>query len=544
MFVGLGAITTAAALCLLASPAAATTYQVGAARAIKTMAALPALKPGDVVEVDGGETYAGGLVLGASGTAAAPITVRGKAVGGKRPVFSGGANTVEFRGSHYVFEGFEITAGTGRCLYHHADNITVRDTVIHDCPGHGLLGADNDSGTLTLEYVEVYRCGAGESRHQIYMATDEDAYPGAVFRMRHCYVHDGTGGNNVKTRAERNEIYYNWIEGAYWHELELIGPDPAGGIAEAKAREDSDVVGNVLRKAGGHPSHFIVRVGGDGTGQTLGRYRFANNTFLLAPGSSAVFRAFTGLESIEMHNNVIHRDGGGAVRITSLDGAVWTTGSPVIGGTNNWIPTGSTDVPPGWMGTLTGTSPMLGTIPDNLRPAMGSPLVNAGRPNPPTLVGHEFPMPLAAPMFLPPPRALQAPGGAVARGTTGTIDIGAYELESPEGGGPATGTGGAPGTGGNAGTGGSAPGTGGSGSGAGGAGPGTGGASPGTGGSASGTGGDTGTGGQAGSGAAASGGGCTVGGAAGHDAGLAAAGLWGLLMFVYSARARCRRERG
>jgi len=37
-------------------------------------------------------------------------------------------------------------------------------------------------------------------------------------------VHDGNGGNGVKSRAERNEIYYNWIEGSLYHELELIGP--------------------------------------------------------------------------------------------------------------------------------------------------------------------------------------------------------------------------------------------------------------------------------------------------------------------------------
>lgn len=63
--------------------------------------------------------------------------------------------------------------------------------------------------------------------------------------------HHSNGGNNVKSRAERNEIYYNWIEDAYYHELELIGPDPGGapdGWSEELKREDSDVVGNVLRK--------------------------------------------------------------------------------------------------------------------------------------------------------------------------------------------------------------------------------------------------------------------------------------------------------
>ncbi|MCZ7679294.1 MAG: hypothetical protein M5U28_11265 [Sandaracinaceae bacterium] len=72
---------------------------------------------------------------------------------------------------------------------------------------------------MLLERVEVHHCGGGDRDHQIYMATDEVAYPGSVFRMQHCWVHDANSGNNVKSRAERNEIYSNWIEGAYYHEL-------------------------------------------------------------------------------------------------------------------------------------------------------------------------------------------------------------------------------------------------------------------------------------------------------------------------------------
>ncbi len=100
--------------------------------------------------------------------------------------------------------------------------------------------------------------------------------------MQYCYIHDANGGNAVKSRAERNEIYYNWIEGALYHELELIGPDPAGGVSEGAAREDSDVVGNVLRKRN---DFAVVRFGGDGTGQSNGRYRFVNNTVITMPAS-------------------------------------------------------------------------------------------------------------------------------------------------------------------------------------------------------------------------------------------------------------------
>ena len=267
------------------------------------------------------------------------------------------------------------------------------------------------------------------------MATDEGTHPGSVFRMQFCYVHDGLGGNNIKSRAERNEIYYNWIEGAYYHELELIGPDLSGGTTanEGTAREDSDVVGNVFRKTGSNPAFFVTRVGGDGNAQTNGRYRFVNNTIIVA-STSAVFRLFDGLESIEMHNNVIYRAGGGPVNLTDTSSVVWATGSAVIAGVNNWIGTGSTNVPSQWTGTLTGTDPGLVAQVTDLRPAATSPLVNAGMNTPATIAGHPFPSPLATPAFVPSP-ALLAVGAAVVRPTIGTIDIGAYEFGTSSGGG-------------------------------------------------------------------------------------------------------------
>ena len=55
--------------------------------------------------------------------------------------------------------------------------MTLRDSVVHDCPAHGILGADNDSGSFLMDHVEVYDCGNGTSQHQVYMATDETTTP-------------------------------------------------------------------------------------------------------------------------------------------------------------------------------------------------------------------------------------------------------------------------------------------------------------------------------------------------------------------------------
>ncbi len=481
------------------STAAAAVYQVGPSRSHSNLQSVAdLLQPGDVVEVDGDATYSGGVQLDRQGLPSAKITIRGVLVNGKRPVISGGTNTIEAAGNHYVFEGLELTGGSSRCFFHHADDITIRNSVIHDCPQHGVLGADDDSGSLTIEHSEVYSCGSGDGKHQIYMATDESAYPGSVFRMDHCFIHDGNGGNNVKTRAERNEIRYNWIEGAYYHELELIGPD---GQDPSLAIENSDVVGNVLVKRN---SFYVIRIGGDGTGDTDGRYRFMNNTIVVRPGGSAVFRVFDGIDAVEMNNNVFAAIGGGSVDIMRDSDASWVSGR-MVAGSNNWVMQGSS-VPNEWTGTITGSDPGFISLDTyDLRLSASSALVDAGLENAPGCPGHPFPDPLALPAYVPSILTVAVDNTGLDRPQVGALDIGAFEYGT-----------GSPGTGGSAGTGGTggSAGTGGTGgsAGTGGTDPGTAGAA-GTGGGTSGTGGDPGTSGAGGS--AGSPGDAGSGGAAG-----------------------------
>ncbi len=418
---------------LVTSSVNAATYRVGPARSYTTLAALfnaINVQAGDLIEVDGDATYSNVMIpASASGTAVNPVTIRGIRINGKRPHISGGTNTVHFeRSDHVVLEGFEITGGSSRCVFVHAHDITLRDLAVHACPAHGILSADQDSGSLTLEYSEIYDAGSGTTRHPLYIQSDEVAHPGSVFRMQHCYVHDGNGGNLLKSRHERNEIYYNWFEGATYHELELIGPDQyeqSPGWSADLVREDSDVVGNVIV----HSKVFgaVIRVGGDGTGESRGRTRFVNNTMLITSGvNTTIFRIFDGIQALEAHNNVFYASAGGTLNIERTVEAGWVNGRRV-GGSSNWIPAGSLNIPPEWTATLSASDPGLTSIAaHDLTPRPDSALRDAGNTSPQPIPGYALNDTLFPPLFQP-RREEVAPGTARVRPTASRIDIGAFE---------------------------------------------------------------------------------------------------------------------
>jgi hypothetical protein len=185
-----------------------------------------------------------------SGTASAPITLKGvSSSSGQKPVISGGVNTIEASGHYNVIDNFELTGGTSRCFFHHANEVTFKNSIVRNCPSHGILSADDGSGNLTLDSVEVTGAGGGIYDHPVYVTTDQVSFPGSRFRIQNSYIHDNNGGNGIKSRSERNEIYYNWIESASYRALELIGPDSdVDTVVPGLKREDSDVVGNVLRQ--------------------------------------------------------------------------------------------------------------------------------------------------------------------------------------------------------------------------------------------------------------------------------------------------------
>jgi hypothetical protein len=410
------------------------------------------LAPGDIVEVDGSTTY-GSAKMGEDdgGAPGNPVIVRWKrAAGATRPMLQGGTHTFKFeRSNHVIFEGFEVRGGTSTCVFSEAHDVTVRDAVIHACPGHGILGADLNSGSFTLEYSEIYDAGAGTTRHAIYMQSDEIAYPGSVFRMRFNYIHSGNGGNLLKNRHERAEIHSNWFEGSVYQEIELIGPDcetQASGWTRATKREDAELLNNVIVHTSTTWPHAI-RIGGDLNGASDGRVRMVGNTIVFdRPGAATAVYVQLGAGSVEMHNNAIVQTGAAAPAIlrenTSADTPFcapfvttpWS-GARSVFGSRNWVQTSATFVPPEWTGTVFGTDPGLRNLAArDLRPLATSPLRNAGANRPASPAAFPMPWPLPSTSFDPPLRAKLAVGDEVPRIPQGffTVDIGALEEVSAD----------------------------------------------------------------------------------------------------------------
>jgi hypothetical protein len=405
------------------------------------------LAPGDIVEVDGSALY-GSVVVGDDdgGAPGNPVIIRWHRVAGtSRPTLQGGLHTIKFQQSnHVVFEGFEVRGGANTCVFSEADDITVRDAVIHACPGHGILGADLNSGSFTLEYSEIYDAGSGSTRHPIYMQSDEIAYPGSVFRMRFNYIHSGNGGNLLKSRHERSEIHSNWFEGSVYQEIELIGPDcetQASGWTRATRREDAELLNNVIVHTSTTWPHAI-RLGGDLNGASDGRVRMVGNTIVFdRPGAATAVYVQLGVGSVEMHNNAIFQTGGAAPAILRENTTADTpfcapfvtqpwSGARNVFGTRNWVQSTATFMPPEWTGTVTGSVPGFRDVAlRNFRPLATSPLRNAGVDRPPSPAAFPMPWSLPTVQYDPPPRAKLAIGDQRARIPQGyfTVDIGALE---------------------------------------------------------------------------------------------------------------------
>ena len=301
-------------------------------------------------------------------------------------------------------------------------------------PEHGILGADEDSGSLLLEYIEVYDCGERHDRPLIYMATDEVTHPGV--RVPHAATATcttRTAATTSESRAERNEIYYNWIEGALYHELELIGPDPAGGNGWPG-------VARGLRRGRQRAAQDATRSSSSASAATARASRRAATASSTTPSSrgpaSARCSGCSTRSRASRCTTTSSSAGGGAVNLLREVEALGR--GPRGRRRRNWVTSGLANIPPEWTNTISGTDPGFAQAAIlDLRPAATAPIRNAGPSYPEscrTLLS------IAAVPAEPDAAAAGhslAPGAAVARPADGRLGRGRLRIRDPLGDEPA-----------------------------------------------------------------------------------------------------------
>ncbi len=332
-----------------------TTYNVGSARVFKTLnAVLPNLKPGDVVAVDPG-VYHGTARLRVSGMPEAPITIRGvTGAAAARPVFDArGLDTsgrgavpraaLQIEGAYLVIEHLEFTnarngenAAGIRLL--DSTNAVVRDCKVSRCD-MGIFGGDRE--TVTIEDCEVAFNGTDKFNgysHNFYMH-------GNRVVVRRCHIHDALFGQNYKSRAHANELWFNWITDSNEGEVGCV--DAVG--ATDRPNSNTLLVGNVLVSRpdrGGNTAKYVL-FGAESGGKHQGTLFLFRNTFVAGDPRITFITLADPQARAVIQNNVFL----GSQRLLDLPQP------PISVSVNhNLLPKGA-PVPPGWTGTPSSGGP-------------------------------------------------------------------------------------------------------------------------------------------------------------------------------------------
>ncbi len=420
---------------LAAASSQATTYSVGPSRAWRSPCALAGgttLQPGDVVEVDPG-TYTDACQLTASGTAVAPIVLRG--LPGPRPVFDAagldlsGAGSVpraifQFTGgSHWLVQHLELKNahnasdnGAAFRLTAGSLDVVIEDVSVHDCQD-GFMS--DGVATLTVRTSDVFRNGVAGYSHNFYVQGDSIILVGN-------HIHDSVHGQNVKIRSHHALLAYNLIENAGNYEIDLIQNPPQTDAPNANVT----LIGNVIvRPSTSDNNSQVILWGTDNPADTgrNGSLYAISNTFILANSSNRLFRAINPASDSQIHlvNSIVHATVSGTA--IAADG----TTSGVLVGSNDWI---SSNVTAGGTLTavLTGAGPGFISATD-LHLAPGSPAIGAG------LAGATAVDGTGAVTSGVPDQEFSAPLGTAPRAVASVLDLGAYGFPRPGDGGMADG---------------------------------------------------------------------------------------------------------
>lgn len=457
-----------AALLVLASHfvANATVYEVKPNTTLDTIAEVPwaTLQAGDMVLIYWRpEVYREKWVIGRSGTAVAPITVRGVlGPNGEFPVISGqdattppglnfwsenrgvikigGSNVpastfanyivienLEIRSAHpaYGFTndsgGVEAYSTSASSIYvERGENITIRNCRITDS-ANGFFVASGDDGVSRNILVEGNYIFGNGVIGSIFQHNNYTAAVNITFQYnRFGPPRTGAPGVNLKDRSAGLVVRYNWIEGGN-RNLDLVDGEDSAIIRNDPTYRKTFVYGNILIKQDGG-NNQAVHYGGD-SGTTAdyrkGKLYFYNNTlYSIRAGTTVVMRLSTNEEQCDARNNIFFNTAAG----TSL-ALLAESGNLTIA--NNWAKTGWRNSHEGaFDGSVTGGATMItGTSPGFVNGATGdfrlvfpSASINTGTAlHPDVLPVHNV------------VRHYLRHQVSEARPVNGTLDLGAYE---------------------------------------------------------------------------------------------------------------------
>jgi hypothetical protein len=398
---------------VLAAPAAQV-YQVGPGKPYPTLASLPALAPGDIVEVSSG-TYAETKRWTNPGTASAPIIIRG--VGATRPIIDATGKNVygvlpnpraafQVEASYVVIENFELRNarngdnGSGVRVTSFGGttvNVTLRNLKITSCD----MGIQCDtSDNLLVESCEIV--GNGTSlrdgySHNVYLGGNKSTF-------QYCWIHGSTNGINFKTRGHYTELLYNYISDSQDGEIDLVD-DAVTNTANSHVLMVGNVVASKPRLSGYNSTRFI-HMGQDSGGDRRGTLYLFNNTLVAGDPQIDFLNENATSSSIVARNNVFYGS--------------TTLGTGAISGSNNWVPTGMTV--PGGFAAATGAAP--GFVNAGARDyhlTTTSPCRNLGTSS---LIASDG---TGASRNGTPVREYIHPMQSAARAVDGALDAGAYE---------------------------------------------------------------------------------------------------------------------
>jgi len=124
-----------------------------------------------------------------------------------------------------------------------AKGFTLKNCRIMDFEGqnaNGILGTENNSGVLSVENVEIARCGGVQSglAHHFYINASKTDL-NFTFRVRGLYSHDSNLGHLLKSRAQVTDIQDSWLIGGLPRAPHVVAEPycvdvPNGGILTLK----------------------------------------------------------------------------------------------------------------------------------------------------------------------------------------------------------------------------------------------------------------------------------------------------------------------